>query len=189
MANILKSKLGVDLSSSRLYQKPYMPEFDFVSYLSSSRLYQKPYMRMLRIWIRWESFLRELLSGGRREWLGLQLLRVGLWGKSSPCSAAATLDSSIRDCTIPRFLLEKTGRDEAMVFLYNLFEGVSSISVLPDLFHVNNSLKQVRFYIIECFSELPFCFSSWSWVFCRMTCWFLEWSSVAWGSSAEPYDA
>ena len=33
MANILKSKLGVDLSSSRLYQKPYMPEFDFVSYL------------------------------------------------------------------------------------------------------------------------------------------------------------
>ena len=59
-----------------------------------------------------------------------------------------------------RFLSEKTGRDEAMVLLYNLFEGVSSISVLLDLFHVNNSLKQVRFYIIECFSELPFCFCS-----------------------------
>ena len=59
-----------------------------------------------------------------------------------------------------RFSSEKTGRDEAMVHLYNLFEGVSSIPVLPDLFHVNNSPKQVRFCIIECFFGLPFCFCS-----------------------------
>ena len=59
-----------------------------------------------------------------------------------------------------RFSSEKTSRDEAMVLLYNLFEGVSSILVLPDLFHVNNSPNQVGFCIIECFSGLPFCFCS-----------------------------
>jgi len=41
-------------------------------------------------------------------------------------------------CDPSRFSSEKTGRDEAMVFLYNLFEGVSTIPVLPQLFHVNN---------------------------------------------------
>ena len=59
-----------------------------------------------------------------------------------------------------QFSSEKTSRDEAMVLLYNLFEGVSSIPVLPDLFHVNSSKKQVRFCIIECLFELPFCFCS-----------------------------
>ena len=44
-----------------------------------------------------------------------------------------------------RFSSEKTSRDEAMVLLCNLFEGVSSIPVLPDLFHVNNPPKQVKF--------------------------------------------
>ena len=34
LANAIKSKLGVDMGSSRLYQKPYPPEFDFVSYLA-----------------------------------------------------------------------------------------------------------------------------------------------------------
>ena len=29
---MIKSKLVVDMGSSRLYQKPYPPEFDFVSY-------------------------------------------------------------------------------------------------------------------------------------------------------------
>ena len=32
LANAIKIKLGVDMGSSRLYQKPYPPEFDFVSY-------------------------------------------------------------------------------------------------------------------------------------------------------------
>ena len=32
LATIIKNKLGVDLGSSRLYQKPYPPKFDFVSY-------------------------------------------------------------------------------------------------------------------------------------------------------------
>ena len=50
-----------------------------------------------------------------------------------------------------RFLSEKTSRDEAMVLLYNLFKGVSSIHVLPDLFHVNNPPKQVMFCSIGCF--------------------------------------
>ena len=49
------------------------------------------------------------------------------------------------------FLSEKTSRDEAMVLLYNLFKGVSSIHVLPDLFHVNNPPKQVMFCSIGCF--------------------------------------
>ena len=44
-----------------------------------------------------------------------------------------------------QFSSEKTSRDEAMVLLCNLFEGVSSIPVLPDLFHVNNPPKQVKF--------------------------------------------
>ena len=32
LAGVLKTKLGIDMGSSRLYQKPYPPEFDFVSY-------------------------------------------------------------------------------------------------------------------------------------------------------------
>ena len=32
LAGVLKSKLGIDMCGSRLYQKPYPPEFDFVSY-------------------------------------------------------------------------------------------------------------------------------------------------------------
>ena len=31
-ASMMKTKLGVDMSSSRLYQKPYATEFDLVSY-------------------------------------------------------------------------------------------------------------------------------------------------------------
>jgi len=38
LANAIKSKLGVDMGSSRLYQKPYPPEFDFVSYLAGWRV-------------------------------------------------------------------------------------------------------------------------------------------------------
>ena len=50
-----------------------------------------------------------------------------------------------------RFSSENTSRDGAMVLLYNLFEGVNSIPVLPDLFYVNNLPKQVKFYNIGCF--------------------------------------
>jgi len=32
LAGVLKSKLGIDMGGSRLYQKSYPPEFDFVSY-------------------------------------------------------------------------------------------------------------------------------------------------------------
>ena len=32
LATIIRNKLGVDMGSSRLYQKPYPLEFDFVSY-------------------------------------------------------------------------------------------------------------------------------------------------------------
>ena len=56
-----------------------------------------------------------------------------------------------------RFSSEKTSRDEAMVLLYNLFEGVTSLPELPDLFRASNPLKQVWFSVIECFSELSFC--------------------------------
>ena len=38
LANAIKSKLGVDMGSSRLYQKPYPPEFDFVSYPAGWRV-------------------------------------------------------------------------------------------------------------------------------------------------------
>ena len=53
-----------------------------------------------------------------------------------------------------RFSSEKTGRDEAMVLLYNLFEGVTSLPELPDLFCASNPPKQVWFSVIEWFSEL-----------------------------------
>ena len=56
-----------------------------------------------------------------------------------------------------RFSSEKTSRDEAMVLLYSLFEGVTSLPELPDLFRASNLSKQVRFSVIECFSELSFC--------------------------------
>ena len=32
LASVFKSKLEIDMGGSRLYQKPYPPEFDFVSY-------------------------------------------------------------------------------------------------------------------------------------------------------------
>ena len=38
LADVLKSKLGVDMGGSRLYQKPYPPEFDFVSYPAGWRI-------------------------------------------------------------------------------------------------------------------------------------------------------
>ena len=47
-----------------------------------------------------------------------------------------------------RFSSENTGRDEAMVVVYNLFEGVSTIPVLSELFHMNNPLNQVGFCVI-----------------------------------------
>ena len=50
-----------------------------------------------------------------------------------------------------RFSSEKTSRDEAMVLLYNLFEGVGSIPMLPEVFRVNNPSKQVKLCGIGCF--------------------------------------
>ena len=41
-----------------------------------------------------------------------------------------------------RFSLEKTGHDEPMVLLYNLFEGVTSMPELLHLFHASNPPKQ-----------------------------------------------
>jgi len=38
LAGVLKTKLGIDMGSSRLYQKPCPPEFDFVSYPASWRI-------------------------------------------------------------------------------------------------------------------------------------------------------
>src|SRR6185503_13203087 len=38
LAGVLKSKLGIDMGGSRLYQKPYPPEFDFVSYPAGWRV-------------------------------------------------------------------------------------------------------------------------------------------------------
>ena len=55
------------------------------------------------------------------------------------------------------FLSEKTSRDETMVLLYNLFEGVTSLPELPDLFCASNPPKQVWFSVIEWFFELSSC--------------------------------
>ena len=38
LAGVLKSKLGIDMGGSRLYQKPYPPEFDFISYPAGWRV-------------------------------------------------------------------------------------------------------------------------------------------------------
>jgi len=38
LAGVLKSKLGIDMGGSRLYQKLYPPEFDFVSYPAGWRI-------------------------------------------------------------------------------------------------------------------------------------------------------
>ena len=38
LAGVLKNKLGIDMGSSCLYQKPYPPEFDFVSYPAGWRV-------------------------------------------------------------------------------------------------------------------------------------------------------
>ena len=44
-----------------------------------------------------------------------------------------------------RFSSERTCQEEVMVLLHNLFEGVSSIPLLPELFQVRNPPKQVKF--------------------------------------------
>ena len=59
-----------------------------------------------------------------------------------------------------QFSSDKTGRDEAMVLLYNLFEGVSTIPVLPQLFRANNPPNLVGFCVIKYFSGLLFRFCS-----------------------------
>ena len=56
-----------------------------------------------------------------------------------------------------RFSSEKTSRDEAMVLLYNLFEGVTSLPEISDLFRASNPPKQVWFSAIEWFFELSSC--------------------------------
>ena len=38
LAGMLKSKHGIGMGGSRLYQKPYSPEFDFVSYPTGWRV-------------------------------------------------------------------------------------------------------------------------------------------------------
>ena len=38
LAGVLKSKLGIDMGGSRLYQKSYPPEFDFISYPAGWRV-------------------------------------------------------------------------------------------------------------------------------------------------------
>jgi len=38
LANAIKSKLGVDMGTTRLYQKPYPAKFDFVSFPASWRI-------------------------------------------------------------------------------------------------------------------------------------------------------
>ena len=44
-----------------------------------------------------------------------------------------------------RLSSEETYLEEAMVLLHNLFEGVSSVPLLPKSFHVNNPPKPVKF--------------------------------------------
>ena len=43
-----------------------------------------------------------------------------------------------------QFSSERTYQDEAMVLLQSLFEGVSFVPHLPELFHVRNPPKQVK---------------------------------------------
>ena len=38
LANAIKSKLGVDMGTTHLYQKPYPAEFDFVSFPAGWRI-------------------------------------------------------------------------------------------------------------------------------------------------------
>ena len=65
------------------------------------------------------------------------------------CSHPGFEYTGLRDPS--RFSSEKTSRDEAMVLLYNLFEGVTSMPELPDLFCASNPPKQVGFSVVECF--------------------------------------
>ena len=65
------------------------------------------------------------------------------------CSHPGFEYTGLRDPS--RFSSEKTSCDEAMVLLYNLFEGVTSMPELPDLFCASNPPKQVGFSVVECF--------------------------------------
>ena len=113
------------------------------------------------------------MPAGNADQVGELLMRIATWRRKG-VTGATVVSSWLRRQIQPlqsrvhsgfrytglydpsRFLSEKTGRDEAMVLLHNLFEGVSTIPVLPELFHVNNPPNQVGFCVIEYFSRLLF---------------------------------
>jgi len=84
--------------------------------------------------------LLERIARRRREGVtGATVVSSLLWRQVQPLKSRIHSGFEYTGLYDPsQFSSEKTGRDEAMVLLYNLFEGVSTIPVLPQLFHVNN---------------------------------------------------
>jgi len=79
LAGVLKSKLGIDMGGSRLYQKSYPPEFDFVSYPVGWRIPE--FVKFNACWHFLAQSLGMVSSQQRRQkTLGQSPIAVTPWG-------------------------------------------------------------------------------------------------------------
>ena len=87
--------------------------------------------------------LLERIAKRRREGVtGATVVSSLLWRQVQPLKSRIHSGFEYTGLYDPsQFSSEKTGRDEAMVLLYNLFEGVTSMPKLPDLFCASNLPK------------------------------------------------
>jgi hypothetical protein len=88
LAGVLKTKLGIDMSSSRLYQKPYPPEFDFVSYPAGWRIPEFVKFNGDDSRITWEhvsQYILQLGEAGLNDTLRVLLFSLSLSGTAFSC--------------------------------------------------------------------------------------------------------
>ena len=86
LAGVLKSKLGIDMRGSRLYQKPYPPEFDFISYPTGWRVPEFVKFNGEDSRTTWEhvsQYVLQLGEAGLNDALQVRLFSLSLTGTAS----------------------------------------------------------------------------------------------------------
>ncbi|XP_039776983.1 uncharacterized protein LOC120644422 isoform X1 [Panicum virgatum] len=88
LPGVLKTKLVIDMGSSRLYQKSYPPEFDFVSYLAGWRIPEFIKFNGDDSRITWEhvsQYILQLGEVGLNDALRVRLFSLSLTGTAFSC--------------------------------------------------------------------------------------------------------
>jgi hypothetical protein len=83
LANAIKSKRGVDMGSTRLYQKHYPPEFDFILYPAGWRVPEFPKFNgddSRTIWEHVSQYILQLGEVGFNDALCVRLFSLSLTG-------------------------------------------------------------------------------------------------------------